>query len=192
MKKLVVLMLAMLVVGSAVAVPIDEDADMLGMYLDMEATIVCGAAAQQNLYVILTNPTFPEVAGVEFGFDVIGGPMYVLATTWPIEEVAIGGFAGSRGDWATAFAAIPTTEATVVCTMLVLPLGPSAIVLGSNEIPSDPLFPLMPTVLDQNGDVQTVGLSADVGNTAIALGTPCEDIVANEETSFDNIKSMFR
>ena len=188
MKKLVVLMLAMLIDGSAFAV-IDPDNNMLGMYLDLDANVVCGPAAQSNLYVILTNPTYPEVNGVEFGFDVVGGPMYALSTTWPPEAVAIGGFAGNRGDWATGFAAIPTTEATVVCTMLVLPLGPTSIVLGANAIPS--ASPDLPAIL-VFGDVTEVGLSTGVGNPAVALGTACEDIVATEKASFDSLKSLYR
>jgi len=188
MKKLVVLMLAMLVASSAFAV-IDPDDNMLGMYLDMTADTVCGPAGQSNVYVILTNPTYPEVNGVEFGFDVIGGPMYVLSTTWPADAVAIGGFAGNRGDWATGFAAMPTTEATVVCTMLALPLGPASIVMGANAIPS--ASPDLPAIL-VFGEVTEVGLSTGIGNAALALGTACEDIVATEKASFDSLKSLYR
>jgi len=189
MKKMVILLIVSLMATSAFAV-VDPDPNMLGMYLDLNADVTCGPAMMGNVYVILTNPTYGEVNGAEFGFDVVGGPMFVLSTTWPLEAVAIGGYDNvSRGDWACGFAPIVTSEATVVCTMQVLPQGPTSIILTGNNIPSGE--PGLPAILDA-GVVTNVGLSAGIGGTAVAMGTPCEDVVATEKASFESLKSLYR
>lgn len=196
MKKLVVLMLAMLVAGSAMAQPIDPDPNMLGLYLDEAATMISGPApvAPFNIYVVLTNPTVPEVKGVEFGWDVVSGVLYLNgAVTFPVDAVNLGATDSVSGEVAAGYsAAMPTSTATVMATIPCFHFGGACdIVLRNNSVSPSGSNPLMPCILDGAGDVMMVGLSADVGNVALAIGTSTQ-VVATEEATLDQVKSLYR
>ena len=68
MKKLIVLLMAMLVASVAFA-QIDPDTNMMGVYLDSGASVVCmdGVAGNTpvNAYVCLVNPNFEAIKGFE-------------------------------------------------------------------------------------------------------------------------------
>jgi len=186
MKHIFFLCTCFFLVNSALAV-FDPGDNLLGLYLDQNADVICGPAAQTPLYVILTNPTYPEINGVEFGVDVIGGPLYVLSMEWPEEAVAIGSFADQRGDWACGFAPLPTTATTLVCSMLILPLGPATIIIGANAIPS--ASPDQPCIL-VSGAVTEVGLPTYCNYVSYGRFGCCE--VPTRKTSFDHLKSLYR
>ncbi len=86
MKKIAALIcLIALVSTSALAVVSPYD-DMMGMYWDLDADIVCMAplAAPVNLYIILTNPTIDAIAGFECGITMDAAVMpYILGVTFP-------------------------------------------------------------------------------------------------------------
>ena len=89
MKKLIVLLLTGLMATSAFAV-IDPDNDMLGVYFDLNADSNCldiGPSIPFFVYVMITNPTAPQVRGLEFGYSITntGGPgtVFRLASILP-------------------------------------------------------------------------------------------------------------
>lgn len=65
----------------ALAEPIDPDADVLGLYFDIEATEVCTSLdpfTPFEAWIILTRPTHEVLLGVEFGIDIAGGEVLQL------------------------------------------------------------------------------------------------------------------
>jgi len=198
MKSFLLAVLFILVWTTAFAT-LDPRDNCLGMYVDPYGNEWCGTANQSLVYVILTNSTFPEIRGVEFGFDVVGGPVHILSMTWPPQALAIGGFEGVRGDWSVGFEPIPTTEATVLCEMNVLPLGPAGLNIGPNTLPS--ADPSLPSILDENGDVQPVGIAETPSDPMSAPGTPSVSlglipydscVVGVKAISFERLKSLYR
>jgi hypothetical protein len=93
MKKLVVLLLVSLMATTAFA-QIDPDTDMLGVYFDMGATDNCltiGPSVPFFAYVTITNPSAPEVHGLEFGYNLVStgapGTMFRLLNSLPANAV---------------------------------------------------------------------------------------------------------
>jgi len=192
MKKLVVLLLASMVVGSAMAAPVDPDPNMLGLYGDVEATVTSGPAAGHYVYVILTNPTVPYVNGVEFSVTPTGTVYFLppilweAANTLPIDSSVPGGAMSVACAWNST--PLPTSEATVLCALNILPIGPNDLTLGACLVPSGGIT--TPAILDEAGEVMQVGTSTN-GGVSYAMGTGTE-VVAVENVSLDQVKSLYR
>lgn len=195
MKKLVMLLMASLLVASTAFAVVDEDPDMLGVYFDVNADMTCmeGVAPYANVmtYIVLTNPSFDYLYGIEFGYDRTAN-LTILGTEWADPAVTdVGGPAnhivGFGSPWATS-------EATVVATLTALYLettgAPATFSLkGSN--PSS-INPLLPTVLLANGELRTLGTSTLPGEVSAVINGTCEDVVATEPASFGAVKSLYR
>lgn len=192
MKKLVVLMMAMLVASSAFAI-VDPDNDMMGVYFDMNADMVCveGAAPYSNhvAYLVLTNPTFDALYGYEAGLDIMG-PAILLTNVFANPQALN---VGDNTNQIVGFGAPTMTEpVTLLATMELLYTAvdgtPVEIHLHGTE-PSS-MDPMYPVVLLADGELRSYGISAADGLVAQINGT-C-GVVATEEMSFDNVKSLYR
>jgi hypothetical protein len=190
MKKLLVLVLAMTIASSALAV-VDPDPNSLGFYMDLTADMVEVQDAAPNsthmVYCILTNPTFDNLFGIEYGYDATAGSAFVLGTTFANPQALD---VGSAGNHIVGFGApTPTTEATLISTMTVLFLGPVWEVTLTGTEPSS-LDPALPTLLLPNSVLQSSGDSTDIGNVNFSIMgvTP----VATETVTFDSVKSLYR
>lgn len=195
MKKLVMLLMASLLVASTAFAVVDEDPDMLGIYFDLSADVACveGVApyATVETYVVLTNPSFDELYGIEFGYDKTAN-LTVLSTTWADPAVTD---VGSPGNHIVGFGSPwETTEATVIATLSVLYLetggAPASFSLkGSNPSSIDPM---LPTVLLAAGELRTLGTSTLPGAVSAVINGACEDVVATDTATFDAVKSLYR
>jgi hypothetical protein len=193
MKKLLVLILAMAIAGSAFAV-VDPDANSVGFYSDMTAdTVTIMEAAPystHNVYAILTMPAFDELYGFELGYDTVGSAIVLSSTFANPQALDVGG----PGNHIVGFGA-PTacTEATLLMTLSVLytdtAMGPVTMTLTGTE-PSS-INPLLPTLLLANGELITGGDSTDIGNVNFGING-VEEIVATEPATFDSVKSLYR
>ncbi len=190
MKKLLVLVLAMTVASSAFAI-IDPDPNSLGFYFDLTADTVevqdAGINSQHTMYVILTNPTFQNLGGIEYGY-VMEGSAFVLSNVWANPQALD---IGSAGNHIVGFGApTPTTEATLIATMTVLFLDPVAVNFTlTGTVPSS-LDPALPTLLTDGDVLMSSGDSTDIGNINATINgaTP----VATDPVSFDAVKSLYR
>ncbi len=193
MKKMLVLLLSLLVASSAMAV-VDTDDDMMGIYFDETADINCltdvAPYSQIPTFVIMTNPTNDFIGGFEFGYTV-DGDATVLSSTLPENSIDVGGpgnhIVGLGGP-------LPTSEATVVVSLNVMYMNtagaPVSFVLhGSN--PSS-LNPELPTILYGEGQLMSLGTSTLPGTMTALINGVCEDVVDTDETSFGNLKSLYR
>jgi hypothetical protein len=192
MKKLLVLVLTMALAGSAFAV-VDTDANSLGFYADLTAdTVVIQNAAPystQTVYVILANPNFDGLWGIEFGYDIVGSAI-VLSTTWANPQALD---VGSPGNHIVGFGnPSATTEATLVATLSVLYSAtdgtPMEMTLTGTE-PSS-IDPLLPTLLLQDGVLVSSGDSTDIGNVNFSING--EAPVATDHMTIDAVKSLYR
>lgn len=189
MKKLLVLVLAMAIASSAFAV-VDPDPNSLGFYSDLTAdtVLVEGAApnSMHNVYLILTNPTFDGLWGIEYGYDVVGNG-FVLSTTFANPSIVD---VGSPGNHIVGFAGpTPTTEATLVSTMSVLFIGPNWDITLTGTEPSS-LNPELPTLLLPGSVLMSSGDSTDIGNVNFSINGLAP--VATDNVSFDPVKSLYR
>lgn len=192
MKKLLVLVLAMAIAGSAFAV-VDPDANSVGFYSDLTADTVkmtVDPFSTNNVYVILTMPDFDELFGFEFGYDIDGSVIVLSALFDNPQALDVGG----PGNHIVGFGSpTTTTEATLLATMSVLytdgASGPATLTLTGTE-PSS-IMPELPTLLLANGVLITGGDSTDIGNINFGFNYDL-DIVATEPMSFDSVKSLYR
>ena len=192
MKKLVVLLMAMLVATSAVAI-VDPDDNMMGFYFDMEADMPCaeGVApyAQLPMYLVMTNMTDDALYGFEAGYDIVGNAM-VLATVFANPGIIDVGGPGNHivGYGSPSMTAPVTLLATLNVMYMDTMMGPVEFFLHGTE-PStfDSRFP---TILLANSVAMGVGMSAADGPTA-QINAGCS-VVATENVSFDGIKSLYR
>lgn len=191
MKKLVVLLMALLVASSAFAI-VDPDADMMGLYFDMDADVVCvsdvGPYTPVEMYLVLTNPSFDAVYGYEAGFDVIGNGIVTAVVFDNPQALNV----GSQTNQIVGFGAPSmTSPVTLLATITVIYSGAGEGTLftlhGTEPSSLDPAFPV---VLLDGGELMSYGLSAADGFVAQINGD-CA-IVATDNVSFDGIKSLYR
>jgi hypothetical protein len=200
MKKLVVLLLVSLMATSAFAT-IDPDADMLGIYFDLNADNNCTTAPASipfSAYVMITNVSADLVYGVEFGYQVVAstpGTFFRLGEVLPAGSLNVGNAADpAAGDYIIGFSA-PTPGAggnVTVVTWSFLLLAPVSLdmYIGASNSPSiDNGLPAM----EIGGVIVPLGVSTghpDLGLPAATVNGDC--VVANEDVSFGSVKSLFR
>ena len=187
MKKLVVLLMLTLFVGSAFA-QVDPDQNSIGFYWDMGATITeTTLDPYQDLYVLITNPTFDQFAGVEFAMDwddavVQAFPMFLAGSDWTnygdSHQVIIG--FGSP---------YPTSPITLIGTLtLKFPSAPVYFRIGGLDQPSLPTD--LPIVALDQDNLLIIGTSVGAGNIAAMMGDT--GVVPAESETWGGVKSLYR
>ncbi len=193
MKKLIVLLMAMLIATSAFAI-VDPDDNMMGFYFDTEADFPCvsGVNAYDTIpmYLVMTNMVADELYGFEVGYTIEGSAM-VLSTTFDNPSVID---VGEAGNHIVGFGS-PTVTApvTFLATLSVMYMDTALEAVGftmHGTIPSS-IDPAYPVILLADGELLSVGLSAESGYGAEINGAPCS-VVATDDVSFDGIKSLYR
>lgn len=192
MKKLVVLMMAMLVAGSAFAV-IDPDPDMMGVYFDLNADqavlMDVGPYETFDTYLMITNPTFENLYAFECGFSFEGPAVCTGMDFFNPQVINIGdnfniicGFGNPT----------PTTEATLLATHHWLYTGQDGSPISfylTGAVPTSIQPGDLPVIVYTPQDMRTMGLSAADGLVAMVNGN---DVVTTEDMSFDSVKSLYR
>jgi len=192
MKKLVVLLMAMIVATSAFAI-VDEDTNSMGFYFDTEADQPCAENvapyATTMMFLVVTNPDFDNLYGFEAGYTMTG-PGQVLSTEF-LNPQALN--VGQADNMIVGFGTpTETSPVTTVAAISVLYMSttnePLTFVLHGTEPSSiDPAYPVF---LLADGQLITGGLSTVEGNSS-EINNGCL-VVATEEMSFDSVKSLYR
>lgn len=196
MKKLVVILLVSLMATSAFAV-VDPDPNMIGVYFDVDANVNSapqGVFALFDMYVILTNPTMPQIDAFEFKYDMVGPNVIKNTQTLPAGalDVGAGGQTAASGSIIAGLATpLDCTPATILVswTYYVLALDPLEIFIGASEPSSMPGG--LPVIQEAGGDLMTVGTST--GGPGIPVAVVNGDApVAVESNTWGGVKSLYR
>jgi len=203
MKKLVVLLLVSLMATSAFAT-IDPDPDMIGVYFDETADVNCltqGSGAGFFVFVVITNPTAPEVWGVEFGYRVATVPagqdasLFRLAEQLPSGALNVGNASDKMlGDYiigfATPFPGAGNNVTVVSWQYMMLAAMGLEYYIGPSEVES---IPDGLPAYEIGGEIAPLGVSTGhpaLGVPAATVNGDC--VVATEDVSFGSVKSLFR
>ncbi|MGD9549256.1 MAG: hypothetical protein AB7V45_17170 [Candidatus Krumholzibacteriia bacterium] len=196
MKKSVMLLAAMLIATSAFAV-VDPDTDMLGLYFDTTADVVCTTAAplaHVPAYVIYTNPSLTSIRGFECKVSYVAGDNNTsISATFPTSTTDVGNKTAPNFNFIAGFAnPLPTSEATVLAILDIFYLNfsgsPMDFYVGA-AVPSSSELGL-PMVLRSDFSEMNIGTSTE-GGLAAQLNGAC-GVVENEDASFGAVKALFR
>lgn len=196
MKKSVMLLVAMLIATSAFAV-IDPDNDMLGMYFDTTADIVCSTAApiqHKTAYLMLTNPTLDVIRGFECKLSYVAGDNNTSITpTLATPGTDVGNKTAPNFNFIAGFGnPLVTSPATILATLDIFYLNfsgsPMDFFIGPANPSSSDLG--LPMVLRSDFSQMDVGTSTE-GGIAAQLNGAC-GVVDNEDASFGAVKALFR
>lgn len=195
MKKLVVLLMAMVIATGAFA-QIDPDPNALGLYFDMEATIVEGPAGVPftTAYLLLTNPTEAYVNGFELKINTDGA--YIMGATFAgdVGGANVGGDL-LQGTFFVGFnAPVSTGQITEMAELTFMAVGDmNAMFLSSVGV--DASLPTeLPIIVysDSSGDQWM-----HIATTTALPGMPCfiingTGVVATESMSMGSVKALYR
>ena len=198
MKKLVVLLMLSLMATSAFAV-VDPDDDMMGIYFDLNADVVCASASpvtHRIAYIMYTNPTLPTTRGFECQVSYVAGDNNTsISATYPVSTTDVGVKAAPAFNFIAGFAnPLPTSAATVLATLDIFYLnfsGPSMDIFLGPAVPSSSDLGL-PMVLREDFSQMDVGTSVLPGGPAAQINAPVCLVVDNEDASFGAVKALFR
>lgn len=201
MKISIVILVLSVFVNAASA---DPEPDVIGIYFQPEAYSFCAPVAPSTpftVYIVILDPSSPEVAGAEFSFCVGAAstmsPFYfLLAAHWSAEcpmpidiSVLDPCEAGIR---VMCTEPIPATGQNVVVAEfrgMVLANTPLYFFLGPHSIPTvDDGLPAYVGVGGQN--VPLTCASGDCGSPVANVNGECG--VAAEPTTFGSLKSLYR
>ncbi|PID78762.1 hypothetical protein CSA17_06090 [bacterium DOLJORAL78_65_58] len=193
MKKLVFLLMAILVAGSAFAV-VDTDTNSMGFYFDEEGNMptieVPNPYTPITGYILIANPDFGLLNAFEVGM-ILDGPYIALEVTLPVPGLNI----GDANNMLVGYGTPILVEGDVVLAATVTflysdPSQPLFIELTNSTPDSTPEFPGLPSAV-VNGDAEQLiplALSAFEAPAAAINGS----VVATHSTTLDNIKSLYR
>ncbi len=198
MKRFAISLVLIAMLGGMGQVFAQED-NLLGLYFDPFGDLDCIEAGTLSpytpisLYLILQNPTFEVLGGLEFGMEIEGPAM---VTNWAYPNGFQGFNFGSDGQFMIGFQGpMPIVESNILMTFHLFYIGTShegvCITLSGYE-PSS-LDPLYPTFVDSVGVMVSgaVNNGIDGACTARISETPC-GVVATDSHSWDSLKSMYR
>lgn len=197
-----ILALALLQVGPAVA-ELDPAPDRLGIYFDLEEfsqfSQAYGAYILVPAYIVLANPTFPQVRRWEASLGIVGDPTLLNV------DFAGGGInSGSDTEYLVHLdTPLVCGTATLLATVNFLftpDFYSSCLYLGGAAQPSLPgdlpvVWPeddapvqVEPTVLFDNG------VGAILGSSEIIIGYPhfCETVVEDRQIDWGAVKALYR
>ncbi len=190
MKKMLILLLAMLIATSASAI-INPDDDIMGFYFDLDADYDCvdGISPYSStfLFLILTNPTSDAIYGFEAGHTIEGEGMVLGAEFANPQVINVGTIDNIIAGFGEPTLTVP---ATLLLTLNVMYMDTTNGALrfflhGTTPSSVDPLFP---TLLLEGGVLQSVG----VNNYGWATAQFNNCVSATETQSFDSLKSLYR
>ncbi len=195
MKKmaLVTVLVAMAIGGSALAQDLTWQ-NNVGIYFDTVGTDFCGTATNGeivNAFLVLTNMTAADAKGYELKLVLEGG-FQLVSLGFPVDVVNVG---TKPGEQIVGFAYPVAAEAgTVVLAMYTFYVSDESVSsFATIERIYFPSLPGVPSYLDGDGNIiemrQSTGGPYD---PVFILNGDCFGPVATEETTFDNLKSLYR
>jgi len=202
MKKLVVLLMVSLMAASAFA-GIDDGDNSIGIFFDLGGNNAETTAAQNVpffAYLVVSNPTFPELSGVEVSYRV-ETPVGFEAFYFRLAEDLYGGLNVAQGNTATLGQYIigwgtprPTSTVTPLvgwqCMLLTVMevkmyIGPSTPESIQDGLPA----------LEIGGTIIPADFSTGAPSLPVAIvnrGAQTDPVVPDETTSFGDVKALFR
>jgi hypothetical protein len=184
MKKLVVLLMLSAFASSAFAV-VDPDTNSLGIYFDTNADTYERALGFTQAYLIVTNPAFDAIKGLECKVDWDEAAANYYGMILPAGALNVG---DQHNVIIGLGAAMPTTAATVMGTYTLMALAPTYFIVGALDQPSIP--GVLPVVVDGDDNMFQIGLSAGVGNVCAMIGDT--GVVDSESETWGGVKSLYR
>ena len=196
MKKLVMFVsLVTLVFGAGLALA--QENDTMGLFFDLYGQDACLDAdniapyTMFDLYLLLLNPSYPELLGFEVGMTVEGPAMMISANIANPQFIDI----GSPGNHVVGFGSPMELEAiNHLITFEMMYMGTAAdavcfILHGSEPSSVDPLYP---TAL-YNGEVLVpLGIENIYENCSALIDPVFCDITPTDSATWDSLKSMYR
>ena len=197
MKKLVVLLMAMVVATSAFAI-VDDGTSSFGIYFDTEADmpVLEGATpySTHTAFFHVINPVGDNIYGFELGYDLVG-PAQILSTTF-LNPQALN--VGSPDNMIVGFGTpTETSPITTLATIDILYMstdGEAVQFFLHGTTPSS-VNELYPTILGADsaliqGELNVVAGEGSGGLNFVSGGIDLP--IATESMSFDNVKSLYR
>ena len=194
MKKLI-LPLVILLLSTTAFAQIDPDVDMMGIYFDTGANMVCANLplyVYSSAYVCITNASAPSgVSGFEFHVDISPPPIIPPVYTLPAGALNV----MSPPNFVVGVVSpLPWMPSIPVVEISIMPIDPSPIYFTlSGVIPSSFVggFPGY-AVGNDPADLRSCGYSVGSPDIcAIANGPDCF-VVSSEARTWGSVKSIFR
>ena len=196
MKKLLA-MLAIALLASRAMATVDPDPAGMGVYFDLDGDVVCTttAAPFSNVvaYLLATNPS-TGISGWEANIDVLGAavaPAWTLAAGLDVDMSA----AGFQVGIGTGALALPAAPAVVLATWSGFVMAPTDVIeFFVSGVPGSSSFPDSPGYAagDNAGDLREFQVSSGTGMNLPVAGINTCTVVANEDMTFTNVKSLYR
>lgn len=184
MKKLVVLLMLSVFASSAFAV-VDPDTNSLGIYFDMNADVYEAPLGFTQAYLIVTNPAFDAIKGLECQVDWDETASAYYGMILPAGALNVG---DQHSVIIGLGSAMPTTAATLMATYTLMATAPTYFIVGALDAPS--IEGDLPVVVDGDDNMFQIGLSADVGNVCAMIGDT--GVVDSESETWGGVKSLYR
>ncbi len=193
MKQLIILSMTILLATSASAI-VDPTPNTIGIYLDTTADEFCVTGLVEPLteftvYMILTNPNFSGLSGLEAGYRFEG-----VAELDMIEFSGPGASdVGSPGNHEISYdSPLMLDEINILATMTVtnydFEYGPAILILEGLTLPVTSFG--SPVAILEDGTRLELSRTFPDGST-FRMNADCET-VATERLSFDSVKSLYR
>ncbi|MCB1183121.1 hypothetical protein KDM41_06795 [bacterium] len=195
---LLIAAVGLLLAGPAVAV-IDPAPDVVGVYFDPNADtreVFVAPNVPFHVYVILTNPTHPEIWGFELGYELTpsgpAGTLFRLGRILPPDSINLGIDDDIlAGSYVVGMAApLPGAQAVVLVQWQFMLLTNMAVYfqLGPSEVQS---IPDGLPAYEAGGVIVPMGLS--FGCWTPGSGSVNEECgLATEESTFGAVKALYR
>lgn len=185
MKKAVVLLVLVLLAAGAARAVVDPDPDRLGLYFDENADITDIYTFELlPAYLILTNPTFPAVKGIECCLEWDESACAFLNMMLPTGGMNLGDYHNLVMGLTTP---LTTSDATVMATYNLLPTGMSTFTLTAAQPPS--IDGDLPVVVDGDDNMFQIGVSGGAGNACAVVNGGSGD---SQSRTWGDVKSLYR
>lgn len=185
MKKVfVLLMLGLFMAGNALAV-VDPNPNMLSFYFDQNADVYEFYSMEYlQAYLIVTNPSFSAIKGMECYLDWDESACMFLGMLLPPGGLNVGDHHNVFMGLGTV---LLTSEAAVMATYNLLPLGATYFTLGAARPPS--IEGDLPVVVDGDDNMFQIGVSAGADNVCAFLNMETDEA---KDATWGGVKSLYR
>jgi len=182
---------------------VDPDSDQIGIYFDYNADVTCidmPLFLPFWAYVIVTNPTSPEIWGIEFSlcveiFDGNEDMLLRLSEQWEGGSSSIPPF---DIDWCAdgvmqgfAYPVLPQSGNTLMVSIQYMLVSDIAVDFYLGPVSNQSIPDGLPAYLEPGGLLHPLGISS--GSSALPVASVnCCNVVPAESTTFGKLKCLYR
>ncbi|MCP4144451.1 MAG: hypothetical protein GY752_04110 [bacterium] len=201
--RLLIVALVLLVGALPGFATVDPDPDQIGIYFDYNADVTCIDTVPFLpfwAYVMVTNPTNPEIWGVEFSLcvEVFGGTedmLIRLSEQWEGGSSSIPPF---DIDWCAdgvmqgfAYPVLPQSGNTLMVSLQYMLVSDIAVNFYLGPAANQSIPDGLPAYLGPGGLVHPLGISSGSPDLPVA-SVNCCFVVDSELTTFGKLKCLYR